>query len=93
VELTKTRSQCGGQGFDPPLLHLITSSSFQLLTTISQIKPQFLANYYSLARQCALMGDKEQAFAYLKKAPLLRNDYEVPRALYWKKWTYLGIGT
>ena len=27
-----------------------------------------LANHYGTARQCALMGEKEQAFAYLNKA-------------------------
>jgi tetratricopeptide (TPR) repeat protein len=36
------------------------------LNKISDQKPS--ANYYSMARQCALMGNKEQAFAYLNKA-------------------------
>jgi tetratricopeptide (TPR) repeat protein len=36
------------------------------LNKINDAKPS--ANYYAIARQCALMGDKEQAFAYLNKA-------------------------
>jgi tetratricopeptide (TPR) repeat protein len=36
------------------------------LNKVNDQKPS--ANYYSTARHCALMGDKEQAFAYLDKA-------------------------
>ncbi len=36
------------------------------LNKINDQKPS--ANYYATARQCTLMGDKEQAFAYLNKA-------------------------
>jgi tetratricopeptide (TPR) repeat protein len=36
------------------------------LNKINDQKPS--ANYYAIARQCALSGDKEQAFAYLNKA-------------------------
>jgi DNA-binding winged helix-turn-helix (wHTH) protein/TolB-like protein/Tfp pilus assembly protein PilF len=39
------------------------------LYELNKVKEQMpTANYYAMARQCALMGDKEQAFAYLNKA-------------------------
>jgi len=40
--------------------------NFLELNKVNDPKPS--ANYYAMARQCALMGDKEQAFAYLNKA-------------------------
>jgi DNA-binding winged helix-turn-helix (wHTH) protein/TolB-like protein/Tfp pilus assembly protein PilF len=39
---------------------------FEVNKVNEQQKPS--ANYYSMARQCALVGNKEQAFEYLKKA-------------------------
>jgi DNA-binding winged helix-turn-helix (wHTH) protein/tetratricopeptide (TPR) repeat protein len=36
------------------------------LNKLNDLKPS--ANYYAIARQCTLMGDKEQAFEYLNKA-------------------------
>jgi serine/threonine-protein kinase len=44
----------------------VRQESFELKKANEQQKPS--ANYFALARQCALMGDKEQAFAYLNKA-------------------------
>jgi serine/threonine-protein kinase len=44
----------------------VRRQNFELNKVKEEQKPS--ANYYSMARQCALMGDKEQAFAYLNKA-------------------------
>jgi tetratricopeptide (TPR) repeat protein/TolB-like protein len=43
----------------------VRQKSFELNKVNDQMPS---ANYYAMARQCALMGDKEQAFAYLNKA-------------------------
>ncbi len=36
------------------------------IAKLNEQKPS--TNYYAMARQCALLGDKEQAFEYLNKA-------------------------
>jgi serine/threonine protein kinase/Tfp pilus assembly protein PilF len=43
----------------------VRQESFDLNKVNEQQKPS--ANYFAMARQCALLGDKEQAFAYLNK--------------------------
>jgi tetratricopeptide (TPR) repeat protein len=58
LELFQTAYQASGyQGVMRKALELQNSNEQDHLT-----------NYYAIARQCALLGEKEQAFKYLKKA-------------------------